>query len=55
MGIAGVGTYNSTSFYYAMRSRGKNSSSDENSFGLMNKEDSEQTGVSSATNNGIVE
>lgn len=54
MGIAGVGTYNSTSFYYAMRSRGKNSSSDENSFGLMNKEDSEQTGVSSATNNGIV-
>ena len=54
MGIAGVGTYNSTSFYYAMRSRGKSSSADENPFGLMNQEDSGQTGVSNTTNNGIV-
>ena len=51
MGITGLGTYSSTSYYLEMRSRGKNSNvGNESAFGLTPKTDGEQTDVAPTSN-----
>ena len=52
MGIAGLGTYSSTSFYYAMSNRNKNSNvGNESAFGFLTETDGEQSNVATTPNN----
>ncbi len=51
MGIAELGTYSSTSFYYATSNRSKNSNmGNESTFGFLPEAGSEQTGVVATSN-----
>ena len=52
MGIAGLGTYSSTSFYYEMTNRSKNTNIGNGSlFGFMPGAEDEQTAVTTKANN----
>lgn len=51
MGIAGLGTYSSNSFYYAMTNRSKNSNvGNDSSFGFLPETEGEQTNVAITSN-----
>ena len=51
MGIAGLGTYSSTSFYYAMTNRSKNSNvGNDSTFGFLSETEGEQTNVATTSN-----
>ena len=51
MGIAGLGTYSSTSFYYAMTNRSKNSNvGNDSTFGFLPETEGEQTNVATTSN-----
>ena len=51
MGIAGLGTYSSNSFYYAMTNRSKNSNvGNDSSFGFLPETEGEQTNVATTSN-----